>query len=308
MRGILMPMSLTPGERITLIRESATLLDKQEWDIVDLILQQHRMPVTEPWTDTKTAYVVQMIKDADDKVLEELHTYLTSETVGDMIADHSPWTGDRLRLFCSHSARFRVQVGEIGDALSRFGIEPFIAHDAIEPSKEWAQVLEGALSSCDALVVFLHPGFRESKWCDQEVGWVMGRKRPVLPLHYGLEPYGFLEKLQYQTCENVAPQKIGLAIVDWLSKTPSVHAKLSSGLVDSFVYSSSWNFTRSIVPLLERIKTVSDDDLKKMEAAAQNNIDVKECMITQGIKGPEWVRDYVSARRGQETGPPAHDA
>jgi hypothetical protein len=295
-----MTMSLTPGERISLIRESATLLDKQEWGILDLILQQHRMPVTDPWSGTKAAYVVEMIRDAEDDRLKQLHTYLTSETAGERIADHSPWTSSRLRLFCSHLAEYRSHVGEVGDALSRFGIESFIAHDAIEPSKEWAQVLEGALASCDAMVVFLHPGLRESGWCGQEVGWVMGRKRPVLPLNYGLAPYGFIEKLQYQTCSNMDPQKIALVIVDWLTKTPSVHARLASGLVDSFAFSPSWNFTRSIAPFLERINTVSDDDLGKMEAAARDNVDVRECMITPAMRGPAWVRDYVSARRGQE--------
>jgi hypothetical protein len=35
------PMPLTPGERIAKIRESATLLDKQEWAEIDLVLGQH---------------------------------------------------------------------------------------------------------------------------------------------------------------------------------------------------------------------------------------------------------------------------
>jgi hypothetical protein len=34
------------------------------------------------------------------------------------------------------------------------------------------------LHSCDALVGILHEGFRESPWCDQEVGIVLGREKP----------------------------------------------------------------------------------------------------------------------------------
>ena len=288
---------LSPGQRISMIRESATLLDKQEWDDIDLVLRQHGLPTSNFGVpDTKSAYVKEMIDRADDNDLLALHTYLTSEA-GSGRSGQSPWSAERLRLFCSHLAEHKQEVGLVGDALARYGIEPFIAHDSIAPSQEWIDVIEAALDDCDAMIVFLHDGFIESKWCDQEVGWALSRKRPVLPLNYGIHPYGFLGRLQDQPCAGASPHRVATYVLDWLVKTPSLHGRLGRGLVEAFVHSPSWNFTRSVVPYLEGMNTIEDDDLTRMERAAQDNVNVRECGIG-GISGPDWVDTYVKKRRG----------
>lgn len=86
--------------------------------------------------------------------------------------------------------------------------------------------------------------------------------------------------------------------MDWLTKTPSLHGRLAHGLVDAFVNSSSWDFTRSVVPLLERIQSITDDDLTRMEQAARENIDVRDCTIPPGMTGPDWVASFAGKRRG----------
>lgn len=287
---------MTPGQRIALIQESAELLAKHDYDYIDLVLGQFALPTSDYWQGTKTGYVVAMIKDATDKALNELHTFVTGEA--DLSKPgQTPWSGTKLRLFCSHLAMHRETVGEVRDALDRYGVDAFVAHTSIEPSMEWQSVIEAALMDCDAMVVFLHDGFVESRWCDQEVGWALGRRRPILPLNYGLHPYGFLGKLQDQPCINAHPVKVAQYIIDWLTKTPTLHASISHGLVGAFVNSGSWNFTRSIVPLLERIEAVSEEDLASMERAAETNVDVRECVVGDQT-GPEWVKAFVARRRG----------
>ena len=36
-------------------------------------------------------------------------------------------------------------MAEVAEVLSRYGVEPFVAHDSIEPSAEWAAVIEAAI-------------------------------------------------------------------------------------------------------------------------------------------------------------------
>lgn len=48
-------MALSPAQRIVLIRESATLLDKQEWEDIDLILGQFGLPISFNQPETKSA-------------------------------------------------------------------------------------------------------------------------------------------------------------------------------------------------------------------------------------------------------------
>jgi hypothetical protein len=75
--------------------------------------------------------------------------------------------------------------------------------------KNGIESLKAALSDCDALVAFLHPGFQISEWWDQKIGWVLGRKRPLLPLSYGLNPMDFIGKYQAQPCVNAYPATSG---------------------------------------------------------------------------------------------------
>lgn len=291
-------MALAPAQRIALIRESATLLDKQEWDDIDLILDQFGLPISFDRADTKSAYVINMIKRAADEDLGPLHAFLVQQATGAPASGQSPWKSEKLRLFCSHLAEQKLIVGQVADSLSLLGVEPFVAHDSIEPSKEWAQVIEAALAECDAMIAFMHQGFLESQWCDQEVGWALGRRRPILPLNYGIHPYGFLGKFQDQPCTAASPVKVADYVMDWLTKTPSLHSRLSHGLVDAFANSHSWDFTRRIAPFLEKVPSVTDDDLDLMEKAATENIDVKDCVVRPGLSGPQWVARYVSKRRG----------
>lgn len=133
-----------------------------------------------------------MIESAPDDLSSDLHAYLTGEAVSNTSQTPGAWSGSGVRLFFSHLATHKAVVSDVVTALSNFGIEAFVAHEDIEPTKEWQRVIEASLASCDAMVVFLHEGFRQSSWCDQEVGWVYGRQRPMLCLEFDSVPHGFI--------------------------------------------------------------------------------------------------------------------
>ncbi|PPG81738.1 hypothetical protein C5C52_07925 [Rathayibacter sp. AY1E5] len=290
-------MPLSPGERIGFIREIATLLDKQEWPDIDLVLDQHGLPTTDDWNGGpgKRAYVVAMIQRASDDDLRGLHGFLTG-TSGQSMPGASPFKSDRLRLFLSHLTSHRDLVGEVGRVLGVYGIDAFVAHDSITPSKEWQQVIEAGLSECDALVVFFHKGFLESVWCDQEVGWVMGRSRPILPLAFDVMPHGFVSKLQAKKCADLKQHQVAPAVIDWLVSQPTLHPRLAASLTSSFVDSGSWDQTRRLSRLMEQVRGFTDDQLEAMGAAAESNVDVRACDVF-GTPGPEWVAKFVAERR-----------
>ncbi|WP_210247720.1 hypothetical protein, partial [Salinarimonas soli] len=75
-----------------------------------------------------------------------------------------------------------------------------------------------------AMVVFLHDGFGESKYCDQEVGWVMGRHRPILPLAYGTTmPHGFMSTIQAQKVGTRPTSQVAKDVMTWLIGNPALH-------------------------------------------------------------------------------------
>ena len=94
------------------------------------------------------------------------------------------------------SAAHRLFAAALQDALLNFGISAFVAHNDIEPARDWQTHIETALSTCDALVALLHPKFHQSNWTDQEIGFAMGRGVPVFSVRFGQDPYGFIGRFQ----------------------------------------------------------------------------------------------------------------
>lgn len=110
--------------------------------------------------------------------------------------DDSMWKYNYYRLFISHLSKDKLRATHIKELLLPYGIDCFVAHEDISPSKEWQIVIENALSSADALCAILSPNFSKSQWCDQEVGFALGRRKLVIPINAGVDPYGFIGKWQ----------------------------------------------------------------------------------------------------------------
>ncbi len=86
--------------------------------------------------------------------------------------------------------------GNSGGVMEQWGVDTFVAHDDIEPTREWQDAIEAALRTCDALCALMTSDFIESKWCDQEVGFAIARRKLVVAVKLGTDPYGFIAKYQ----------------------------------------------------------------------------------------------------------------
>ena len=106
------------------------------------------------------------------------------------------WGSGSPRVFISHISEYRELAHSLKSALNSYGIASFVAHDDIEPMKEWEDEIVRALRSMDMLVALLTKGFRTSKWTDQEVGAALGRQVRVIPVRMGTDPYGFIGRYQ----------------------------------------------------------------------------------------------------------------
>jgi len=46
------------------------------------------------------------------------------------------------------------------------------------------------------LIALMTENFKNSDWTSQEIGFALGRKKPILSINMGMEPYGFIKKYQ----------------------------------------------------------------------------------------------------------------
>jgi TIR domain len=293
---------MTPAQRIAAIRESATLLAKQEWGDIDLILRQHDLQTSDMWRGDRYNYVLNMLQGGPDDRLHALHQYLVGET-GDVPVGAQPWRQGQLKLFMSHLAAQQQFVGEVGAYLNFYGVSSFVAHVSIEPSEEWQSVIETALRSCDAMAVFLHHGFHESFWCDQEVGFAVARRVPVLPIALDVMPYGFMGKLQAARCQpNENSWLVAQKVLQWVIRTPSAQTAMAEGLVTAFERSGSYDNARRVFVMLQDLPAFTPVQLQRLETATKDNDQVRNAVLGPD-NIPDLIRKFIIERGGSPASP-----
>jgi hypothetical protein len=293
---------VTPAQRITAIKESAALLAPQDWSEIDLILRQYGIPTTSEWqTDDRYGYVVQMIDAQSDEKLHAIHQYLVGES-GDVPVGPQPWSQGKFKLFMSHLAVHESFVCMVKTCLNKYGVSSFVAHVSIEPSTEWQSVVESALRSCDAMAVFLHKDFHNSNWCDQEVGFALARRVPVLPIAIEINPYGFMGKLQAARCQpSDTPLQVADKMLKWLRRTPSAQTAMTEGLVTAFERSGYFSDTRLIFGLLQEMPIFTPIELQRLETAVKDNSQVRDAVL-----GPDTIPDLIHKLIVQRGGNPSN--
>lgn len=128
------------------------------------------------------------------------------------------WQPDCLRFFLSHVSTYKTSVSTLKDELRIHGISGFVAHEDIEPTKEWEDEIFLALNSAHALAAFLTPEFHKSKWTDQEVGIAQGRGLLVIPVGLGIDPYGFMARKQALPGSFEKIEQLATGLIDILLK------------------------------------------------------------------------------------------
>lgn len=106
--------------------------------------------------------------------------------------------GPERRAFVSYSVEKKAGGAAVKACLTEFGYSCFLAHDDLRVSEEWKRRILDELSAADVFVALLSKEFMASKWCGQELGFIVSRPEVlVIPLSLdGTTPYGFIEHLQ----------------------------------------------------------------------------------------------------------------
>ncbi len=186
------------------------------------------------------------------------------------------WQPGMLRLFLSHISAEKAGVSKLKSELLRWGVDSFVAHEDIEPNLEWQREIELALRSMYALAALLTPGFHESRWTDQEVGFALGKGTLVIPVRLGLDPYGFIGKQQGLPGKLDAPELLASHIVDSLLKHRTTADTMREALIVGLEKARSFNASIAVSKKLEGLKYIPADQLRRMEAASENNSIVKK--------------------------------
>ena len=184
------------------------------------------------------------------------------------MTSHSWDWGEGYPVFLSHLAQVKEQVAGLKASLNSYGISAFVAHEDIAPSEEWQEEIRKALHTMRAFVALLTDGFYNSEWTDQEIGYALCRGVPIVAVRLGVDPRGFIGKLQ--------------GLPGGWSATPSGIVKILMDkdpvAIDYFVQAvercENYDQANKLAELLPHIRSVTEDQASGLVKAFNSNLQV----------------------------------
>jgi len=200
------------------------------------------------------------------------------------------WTEGYIKLFVSHLSSNRARMSALKASLSHWGICAFIAHEDIEASREWRDEVEAGLETMEILAAVVEPGFKESDWCTQEVGYALGRKIDIIPLRAGLDPFGFFGKYQGIPIKGKIPETVANEIAKLLFKKPKHRERCIQSLGKALLSQESGKKIQ-LVELLDEWSVATDEQIKYLlesaSLSAHEQIKLKNIIARVGAYKPQ---------------------
>ena len=297
---------MRPGERISIIKRIAAKLAEMSGTDMGLTLRQFGVQTSDPdWDHDFYDFAVGQLEPAADGSLVDLADHLFPEDTAGRHFDSTapgPWRAGAFRLFISHTNKHRKRAGALRETLGRWGVDAFVAHDAIEPTREWQDEIESALRTCDALCALLTPDFIESRWCDQEVGFAVARAIVVVPLKYGSDPHGFIGKYQaLSIAEGTYASDVAHRILESLVRNAQTAKAIAPAVAERYAKSTSFESTRRAWPLLSEIprEAWTSEMMDLVAKAGEQNSQVKHA----NLPGPISIASEAERLLGDIRGP-----
>ena len=249
------------------IKEDLNNIKNIQNEIIDEVFFEMDMPDDHDWRKESGVF--------------ERKNPIIPETAVDRI-----WTKGFFRVFLSHKSEVKKETSILKDKLKCYGVSCFVAHEDINPTKEWQDEIENALHSMDAFVALMTDKFHDSLWTDQEVGFAFGRGVQIISVKLGTDPYGFIGKFQAlsATWESAPLELMKILIKNEL-------------MVDIYIKTmencESYDQGNTLSTLLPFIEKLSNDQVEKMINAFNRNSQLHDSFGFKGNKPSYYGQGLV---------------
>jgi len=267
---------MRPLERVNLIKEIAfTLQEQMTYSEIDMFLPFFGISCKnyQPSSNSKRVYVQELLADEKDDVItniaDELEIGYSHKSLKTQKTTF--WQQGYFKLFISHLAKHKEKAVHIKDALKIYGISSFIAHKDVKPSREWQVEIEKALHTMDALTAILMDGFKESKWCDQEVGFAVGKEVLIIPVKKDLDPYGFIAKYQFINGDGKSVGDVAKEIFNTIVNHDKTRDMILTSLTNIISNSTHEQTAKKQLYILSEINDIPKEILIQMSEQIKNN-------------------------------------
>lgn len=287
-----------------ILRELDGLPSRDEMDIIFRVFGL-RVPERSGYGDREEPFI---LADAPDDVLLGIADYLKIPVdIGNTgFAAPECWSASDFRVFISHVSSKKDAASGLSRAVSRFGFDGFVAHQDIEPTKEWSLEIRAALRTCDVLVALISPGFCESKWCDQEIGAAVGRGVPIFSFYYDADPHGFAGLYQGVRVVGKKADVLVDQMVQQFIKNPATSKRATRGIVRALRHSRSFADSDFLAEWLPKLVWLSENEAAVLREALRDNTQVSKARTAAKVI-PETLHRFGFAVRDRVEPAVDHD-
>lgn len=201
-------------------------------------------------------------------------------------------TSDRILVFISHSTKDLIIVGGIKSSLQYYGFDTFIAHEDIDPSKEWQEEILKNLDSCDIFMPILTRNFQTSFWCDQESGIAFEKRKIIISLAVEIKPYGFLSRFQALKLNLNDITSFCKPIINSLKEDKNFKEKMKNCLIRSLLKSQQWEESNNKILLVKDMEPFDSGQITQiMKGFVENEELTGAFNVIDYVK--VWIKKYA---------------
>lgn len=295
-------MAIDSRSRVRLISQ---LLDEFEgksggspWkeNRINIVFREFDLEAIQPGYDPEFlgAALANILGSASDATLVDVYACVFDVETSDVIGvaasadDNGIWKQDLIRVFISHAAIHKSAAASVSTRLAAFGIDGFVAHDAVTVTRPWQREIERALNSAQAFVGLVDNEFNESAWTNQEIGWAYGRRLPVFFVRMGADPEGFPGATQWPIAADEA--QAASRIVQWLNGVGVLSEKIGNGLIRALGEAASYFDAEIAAKGIDQLGPLTEAQLSKLDEAFKSNDQVHGSILARRALGPVYAR------------------
>ena len=304
-----MTMALTHRDRFRIKSQLSDALEQDSaWTLTrrNLLFGEFGLPQQDGnWSGDSLSDV---LGEAGDETLIELYGIVLGVDASEVVnvVESSPsdsgWKAGYARVFLSHSARHKELAGQVADELAVMGIHAFVAHDAMEYSQPWQEQIEHALRTMEAFVALVHPEVRDSAWCNQEIGWALGRRVPRYAVRMGADPVGFLGREQWPSGHAGTAKQVAQIVYRWVAGLLELGPSILDGFFSALANAGNFVDAGAASERVAALESLAPRDWERL-----NEIWWSNGQLHGGVLATRAMKPFY-AQNGQPWPPPRPEA
>jgi hypothetical protein len=272
-------MALTRKDRFKLKSQIISAVESWSWNDTNLLLGEFNLDQLDNWNSNDSPSFADIITTLQgDAALVEMYALVMDIDINEVANvveatedTDAGWKPGYIRLFLTHSAMHKEFAGRVADELAVTGIHAFVAHDTMEYDQPWQEQIERALRSMDAFVALVHEEVNDSPWCQQEIGWALGRRVPRYVVRMGTDPKGFISREQWPSCAKQDPKEVADVISMWVQTLPGLGSRIVDGLLASLATVGNYMDAGATAERVAALGSLSDADFKRLDIIWHSN-------------------------------------